>query len=146
MSAWSIFWICLAIFLGILETSTVNLVAIWFALSALITAAVAATGVRGLAQIIVFVVLSAIFVAATRPLAKKLLNKKVTATNADRIIGSNGVVIQRIDPIQNVGQIKVMGQIWSAKAGDGIPIEENTIVVVTALEGVKVVVKAKDKQ
>ena len=92
---------------------------------------------------IIFVILSAVLLICTRPLVKKFVNRKTIATNADRIIGADGIVTNRIDPINNSGQVKIYGQIWSAKSRFGIPIEENTLVIVTALEGVKAVVEEK---
>lgn len=143
MNEWTVLWIIAAIVLGVVEASTANLITVWFAVSALVTAVFAAMGAGTGAQMTVFVVLSVMLVAATRPLAKRFITKKAVATNADRIISAEGVVIRRIDPVENVGQVKVMGQIWSAKSQSGETIEEGTSVVVQALEGVKVVVSAK---
>jgi len=141
MNGNSIFWLALAVVLGVIEASTANLITVWFAVSALVVAILAALGVSGIALPIIFVVLSATLVVATRPLTKKFLSKKTVATNADRIISATGTVIVDIDPVENAGQVKVMGQIWSAKTADGAPLEAGTAVRVVALEGVRVVVE-----
>lgn len=143
MNEWTALWIIAAVVLGIVEASTTNLITIWFAVSALMTAVFAAMGAGSGVQIAVFIMLSVILVAATRPLAKRFITKKTVATNADRIISAQGIVIRRIDPVENMGQVKVMGQVWSAKSSNGEIIEEGTPVVIQALEGVKVVVSAK---
>ena len=39
-------------------------------------------------------------------------------------IGAEGVVITALDPIENRGQVKVMGQIWSAKAHNNQTVPE----------------------
>lgn len=141
MNGNAIFWLALAIVLGAIEASTANLITVWFAVSALVTAVLAALGVNGAVLSVVFVVLAAILVIATRPLTKRFLNKKAVATNADRIISATGTVIVDVDPVENAGQVKVMGQIWSAKTADGAPLEAGTAVRIVALEGVRVVVE-----
>lgn len=143
MNETAIFWLVLTVLLGIIEISTPTLVCIWPAIGGLLTFGCAMFGVNIWIQIAVFVITTVILIILTRPLAKKYVTNKVTATNADRIIGTEGVVIQNIDPIENSGQVKVMGQIWSAKSENGTPIQSGVRVAVTALEGVKVVVKAK---
>ena len=146
MNNQALFWIVLAVTLGIIEACTVNLVTIWPAISALFVAILASIGVGQTAQSVIFIVISAILLALTRPLVKRISSKKFVATNADRIIGAEGIVIKRIDPIENSGQVKVMGQVWSAKTNDGTVIEENEFVTVSALEGVKVIVKKNENK
>ena len=141
MNGNAIFWLALAIVLGVIEASTANLITVWFAVSALVVAVLAALGINGAALPVVFVVLAAILVVATRPLTKRFLSKKTVATNADRIISATGTVIVDIDPVENAGQVKVMGQVWSAKTADGAPLETGTAVRIVALEGVRVVVE-----
>ena len=67
----AIIWLIAAAVLGVVEVSTVNLITLWFAVSALITAVFAALGAGPGVQITVFVVVSAILVIATRPLATR---------------------------------------------------------------------------
>ena len=50
-----------------------------------------------------------------------------------------GIVTKDIDPIEGKGQVKVIGQVWSAKSEH--PISEGTKVKVLSLEGVKIVVE-----
>jgi len=140
MGTWSVIWLIAAVILGVIEVSTVNLVTLWFAVSALVAALIASFGAGVGVQITVFIVVSAILVVATRPLAKRFLNRKTIATNADRIISAQGVVVEEINSIKGSGQVKVMGQVWSAKSVNGESIADGTDVTVVALEGVKVVV------
>ena len=142
MGTWSVIWLIAAVILGFIEVSTINLVTLWFAVSALVVAVIAAFGAGVGAQITVFIVVSAILVIATRPLARRFLNRHTIATNADRIISAHGVVVEEINGIKGSGQVKVMGQVWSAKSVNGESIADGTAVTVVALEGVKVVVSA----
>ncbi len=137
------FWLILAIVLGIIEAATPSLVCIWLAVSALVVSIFAAFGASIWWQLGIFVVVSAALITATRPLARKFVSKRIISTNADRIIGAEGIVTQTLDKIENTGLVKVMGQVWSAKSAGGENIPEGTLVQVTALEGVKVIVKVK---
>lgn len=138
MNQLALMWFAVAVILGIIELATVNLICIWFCGGALV-AAVAGYFTNSIwASVITFVVVSAILLAITRPLVKNKLTPKIQPTNADRIIGKEAVVILGINPDENAGQIKVDGQIWSAKS-DGV-IPEGEKVTVSSIEGVKAVV------
>ena len=143
MDKLSLFWLILTIILVIIEAATPALVCIWLAAGALITFVFSFLDIPLWAQISIFVASSVALVIATRPLAKKYVYKKSIATNADRIIGAEGIVTNAIDSIENTGQVKIMGQIWSAKSHNGAPIPKDTLVSVVNLEGVKAVVKEK---
>ncbi len=144
MNNWTVAWLILAVVLGVVEMSTVNLITVWFAAAAMTSALAAALDAEIGVQITIFIIVSAVLVLSTRPLAKRFLNKKTVATNADRIIAAQGVVVEEIDGVKGCGQVKVMGQVWSAKSEDGEKIAEGTAVTVKALEGVKVVVSANN--
>ncbi len=141
MNSLVIFWISLTIILSVIEAMTPTLICIWPAIGALLAWILALVDAPPWLQIVVFIVSSVILIILTRPLVKKFVSKKIIATNADRIIGAEGVVIQTIDPIENTGQIKAMGQVWSAKSTDNEIIQNGTHVTITSLEGVKAVVK-----
>ena len=77
-----------------------------------------------------------------RPGVRGKLLTTVDRTNADRILDQTAIVIQTIDAKQETGQIRLMGQIWSARAADPNDcIPEGETVVVTAISGVKAIVK-----
>jgi len=95
-------------------------------------------------QTAVFVISSAIFIFFTRPLAKKLSKKSPSVvTNAFSIVGKKALVTQEINPTLGVGQIKVDGQIWSAKCeGEDIILKDSEVLIL-AIDGVKAVVSSK---
>ncbi len=146
MNIMVIMWLALAAVLAIIEAFTVSLVTIWFALGAIGATLAAAFGASEVLQIVVFVVLSTLLLIATRPLARKLLKGKGEATNADRLIGAEGKVIEEIDPVENSGQVKVGGKIWSATTANGERIEVGEFVVVESISGVKAVVHKRDAE
>lgn len=141
MQEYAIFWIILAVVFGITEAFTANLTTIWLAIAAMLTTVISALGLPSDAQPIVFAGIAAVLVVLTRPLAKRVIDRKAVATNADRVIAQKGIVTEAIDPVENSGRIKVMGQSWSAKSQDGEFIEEGTDVVVKRIEGASVVVE-----
>lgn len=132
-------WLVIAVVLGIVEGATVSLVSIWMAVGAFVAGISAALGAEILTQMLIFVGISAILLLLTAPLTKKFRNRGVSKTNADRVIDNIGIVIEKIDPIERKGQIKVMGQVWSAISDE--VIEAGETVIVTEIKGVRAVVK-----
>ena len=132
------FWLIAAVVFGVVEIITAPLICIWFCGGALVSALVGYFTNSVWISAVFFVVVSALLLAFTRPLIKSKIAPKVQPTNADRIIGKEAVVILGIDPVENKGQIKVDGQIWSAKSE--CAIDEGERVTVSSIEGVKAVV------
>ncbi len=133
-------WIGFAVVMAICEAATTQLVSIWFVVGAVAAAVTTVFTPNIFVQLIVFLAFSAAALIITRPIAKKLRKKgKTVNTNSDRLIGKTGVIISPIANTQDVGQVKVMGEVWSAKSKYA-PISENSNVKVLAIEGVKLVV------
>lgn len=142
MSMPVICWIAAAVILLIIEAATVQIVTVWFAAGAAAAALAAVAAPRGiLLQAAVFVVVSGVLLAVTKPFVKKLTKSGISPTNADRVIGASGIVTVKLDPINGGGQIKVMGQEWSARSEDGDAIEAGEKVKIVGLSGVKAVVR-----
>ena len=136
-----IMWIVIAVVAAIIEGATPQLVSIWFAIGAVVTAIVSVFTDNILLQLAVFVIVSVICIAVTRPLAKKLRSSKGDIpTNCDRYLGKTGEVIVDIDNTNAVGQVKVEGSVWSARSSTGEPLYAGTRVVVNSIEGVKMIV------
>lgn len=135
------FWLILAIVLGVVEAASVQLMAIWFAVGAVVAVIPAVMGASLPVQFIVFLAVSTVLLIATRPLAKKFLNVRKTKTNADSVIGKVGVVIHRIDNTMEEGRVLVSGLDWSARSEDGEMIEEKEQVVIKRIDGVKLIVE-----
>lgn len=136
-------WIAAAVVLAIVEALTLGLTCIWFAGGAVCAAAVAAMGLGVPVQVGVFVIVSAILLIATRPLARKYLNGRITATNTDALIGQKAEVEEKI-PAMGKGRVKLDGKLWSAQMADedeAAEAEAGTLVEVTDIRGVTVLVK-----
>ena len=139
----STIWLLTAIVLVVGEALTVGLTFIWFAVGALGGLVVAVLGGPIWLQVVVFLALSALALALVRPLAAKLMRPGRVATNADRIIGKTAMVTETIDNLSGQGQVKVAGQIWTARSERDVVIPKDTEVTVLRIEGVKVFVETK---
>jgi membrane protein implicated in regulation of membrane protease activity len=91
-------------------------------------------------QSAVFVLVSLIALAATRPLVKKYQTKEVIPTNSDRNIGKEAIVTAEINNDEGTGLVKVGGEVWSARSADNKVIALGQTVIVKAIEGVKLIV------
>lgn len=131
--------VLLAAFLA-LEAATVTMVSLWFSVGSL--AALVVTLLHGPVwlQILVFILVSAVLLLLLRPLVRRYVNPKLTATNADALLGTGGLVSVAIDNLSGTGQVKLGGMVWTARSSTGAPIAEGTRVVVDRIEGVKVFV------
>lgn len=139
-------WIGFAVLMAICEAATTQLVSIWFVVGA-VAAAVATIFTQDLLiQLVVFLAFSAAALIITRPLVKKLRKKnKTVSTNADRLIGKTGIAISEIKSDQDVGQVKVMGETWSA-ISKSAPVPKDSKVKVLSIEGVKLNVEPENKE
>ncbi len=142
----ALLWFFAALGLLALEAATVQLVSIWFCLGAVAATVAAIWHWSGTAQLLVFFVVSAVTLAATRPLAGKLLHFKQTPTNADSMIGMSGPVLETINNTTQTGRARVNNLDWTARSVTGEPIGKDTIVTVEAIEGVKLMVRPAQKE
>lgn len=138
------FWIALIVVFLIIEALTTQLVTIWFAVGAGGALVAHLLHAPEWLQWVIFIAVSAVLLAVTRPLAKKM-RKKVQPTNVDALIGKTAVVSEMIDNTAGKGQAKVEGNVWSARSVDGVKIQEGEEVVVRAVEGVKLIVEPAAK-
>ena len=140
-----IFWIVLLVVLIIIEAVTAQLVTIWFAAGAAAALVAELCGLEQWLQWVIFIAVSAVALVATRPLVKKITNKTVQPTNADRCIGQTAVVTEDIINIDGKGQVNVNGVTWTARSSDGSVIKKDERVTVEKIEGVKLIVRAENK-
>ena len=135
-----VFWLCLLVVFIAVETVTVTLVCVWFALGSLIALIPALTNGPFWLQLVVFAIISAGSLALLRPIAKQYVKKPGTRTNSDRNIGETGVCTERIDNDAGQGAVRLMGKEWTARSADRSVIEAGTQVRVESISGVKLIV------
>ena len=141
--SWWVIWLVIAVIMFIIEAVTTGLATLWFGIGAIVAMIMDLCGAPVPAQVIVMAVVSIVcFVLCmiwVRPKLESLRKKNIQRTNADRLIGREGTVIVPLNGIEGKGQVKIDGQVWSAKADSDIA--EGIKVTVKAIEGVKLVVE-----
>lgn len=137
-------WLLMAAIFIVIELVTLGLTTIWFAGGAFIAAIAGALGANLVIQVILFLVVSIVLLVLTRPLAVKHLDSNIEKTNTEALIGQTAVVIQEINNIEGVGQAKVNGMDWTARAkkeDEIIPVGTNVTIV--EISGVKLIVEVE---
>ena len=137
-----IFWLIAAGVFFIIEMATIGFLVFWLGIGALLAMVTSFITDSIFIQALVFVVTSTLLLIFTRPLVDKFIKTpKELKTNAYSIIGKKAIVISKINNIEGIGQIKIDGEVWSAKSFDDEDIPEDTEVEITEIDGVKAVVK-----
>ena len=141
----SICWLVALVALAVLEGVTVTLVSLWFALGAL-AALITSFFVENIwIQFAVFLVVSLATLLVIRPLTRRYVTPSQVATNADRAVGAEGIVIQAIDNRKAQGQVTVSGAVWTARSESEEVIPQGAQVRVLRIEGVKLIVTRADQ-
>ena len=140
----SIVWVVIMVVFLVVEAATAGLTCIWFALGALAALIAALFGAPIWLQLVWFFVVSVVTLYFTRPLVLKYVNSRSQPTNADMVIGKEALVTEAIDNVESAGAVAVGGKVWTARSENGEPIEVGSIVTVLRIEGVKLIVSAKN--
>lgn len=134
-------WLCGAVLFGVVEAATAGLVSVWFAVGAVGAFFAALSGWNVTVQLVVFAVVSAVALAVTRPLARRIGREKPVPTNADRVIGKTASVTEDIDNAAASGTVYVDGKTWTARSAGGEVIPAGSRVEIQRMEGVKLFVQ-----
>lgn len=142
---WYIWLIAAGIFF-IIEIATVGFLIFWLGIGALLAMCTSFFIEDIFIQTLVFVVSSIILIFLTKPLISKYVDKdKPVSTNAYSVLGKKGIVIIPIDNLSGTGQVKVDGEVWSAKS-TGSDIPAGTEVEIQKIDGVKLIVTQMIKE
>ena len=133
-------WLGLVILFLIAEGATVSLVSLWFAAGAVVAMFAALLGAGIWLQTGLFLVVSGVLLLMLRPIVRRYLVPKITATNVDSLVGATGLVTETIDNVTASGQVKLGAMEWTARSTTGENIPQGTLIRVDKIEGVKVYV------
>lgn len=137
-----IFWLIAAGIFFIIEMATIGFLVFWLGIGSLLAMVTSFITDSILIQVIVFVITSTLLLIFTRPLVNKFIKiPKEVKTNAYSIIGKKGIVVKAINNIEGDGQIKVDGEVWSAKSNEDEIIPKDTEIEIVDIDGVKAVVQ-----
>ena len=130
-----VLWVVLAAALAIGEVLTLGFLLGLIALAAVLAGVVAALGGGVVVQLVVFIAASIASIALIRPIAQRHLRTPARLrTGTAALVGAKGVVTERVDDLS--GQVKIGGEVWSARAFlDGQVLEPGARVEVAKIEG-----------
>jgi membrane protein implicated in regulation of membrane protease activity len=133
-------WLALAVVLGVVEVTTLDLTFLMLSAGALGGVAVALLGGPVILQVVVALVLALAMLGVVRPVAlRHLRTPTATRTGVAALVGSGAVAIERVDA--HGGLIKLKGEVWSARTYDPSKvIEAGESVEVVQIDGATAVV------
>lgn len=141
MSVHALVWLGIGVAAAIVEGLTAQLVSIWFAVGAAVTAFYALTGVSLTYQLVMFVLVSALTLVCMRTLLKKKMKFWKEPTNADRMIGQIAVILSQNETDSATGRAMVQGLDWSVRSAAGEPLVKGDKQIVRAIEGVTLILE-----
>ena len=135
-------WSVILIVLVIIEIVTINIVTAWFVIGS-IFALFSTFFTRSInVQTIVFLVTSFASVFFLTGYLEKITKFKKTKTNISSIIGRICIVTKEINNVQNVGEVNLDNNLWSALSENELEtISVGSKVQVISIKGVKLIVK-----
>jgi membrane protein implicated in regulation of membrane protease activity len=116
----AVVWIVLGVVLAVAEMFTGTLVLIMLAAGALAAALAAGLGAPVAVQALAFAVVSALSLAAVRPVIRRHRRPAIetgdTPFGLEAIEGASGLVLEDVDA--DHGLVKIEGELWTARAYD----------------------------
>jgi membrane protein implicated in regulation of membrane protease activity len=134
------FWLGLAVVLGIVEVTTLDLVFLMLGAGALAGSGAALVGLPVALQVVVALVVAVGMLAVVRPVAlRHLRTPAAIRTGTAALVGSSAVAVERVDATS--GQVKLKGEVWSARTFNPADvIEAGRTVEVVQIDGATAVV------
>lgn len=134
-------WAILALVFAMAEIFTAGFFIICFAVGAAAAATAAFLGLSTIGQMAIFVIVSALAVVLSRPLAARISGRGENHVGIDRVLHREAIVTYAIDPTKAQGRVRVDREEWLADAIDHQPIAPGTKVEVVAVEGTRLKVR-----
>lgn len=137
------FWLIAAGLFFVIEIATVGFLVFWLGIGAILAMITSFITNSFVIQFVVFLISSTLLIIFTKPLINKFVKiPEEVKTNAYSIIGKRAIVVIPINNITGTGQIKIDGELWSAKSFNDENIPKNAEVEILDITGVKAVVKS----
>ncbi len=134
-------WLGILALSAILEFVTMQMVSVWFCASSFAAVILDLCSVAIWVQALVFVLLALLLLVCLRKFCLKFLLKNDNAkTNVDQLLGSVHTLLEEIKKGEN-GSLKVNGVVWTAQSDKGQAIKKGEEVVITKVDGNKLIVK-----
>ena len=140
MDAWTV-WLLIGVALGVGEVLTLSLFLGPFAVGGLAASAAAALDGGLGVQVVVFALVTALLLGLVRPIAVRHLRQpSSTRTGAAALVGRTAVVTRALEGPELAGQVRLDGEVWTARHEGHEPVVEGTVVTVLEVRGATVVV------
>ena len=135
-------WTIIAVLCLILELSSGDFYVTCFAIGAVASVVASFLGLPLWTQVLVFAVFSVASIFFIRPRLLRSLHKggEQRESNADALVGREGIVIETIAPESN-GYVKIDGDEWKAVSTDGSEISKGLRVRVVSRKSIVVTVE-----
>ena len=142
MQVWTL-WLIFAGICFIAEIATEGFLICWLGVGGLCAMGISFIFPENyILQMSVMAIVSIILILSTKKLLKKVTPKEETPMNVYTILGKKATVSQTIDNLKSQGQIKIDGDIWSARNEDENEIiNEGETVEIISISGVKAIVR-----
>ena len=143
---WQWIWVGAAVVLAIGELLTAGFFLLPFAVGAAAAAILAFVGLGLVWQLLVFTVVSLVFLAALQRYAREEPEYQPGIAGADRYAGRIALVTEDIDWEAGTGQVRMETEDWRAITGDHSSLSSGTRVRVTRVTGTRLVVEPIDEE
>ena len=144
-----VIWILVAIVLSVVEIVTITFFPVFFSISALVAAILAAAGVSEGIQWLAFIFVGLALCVFLRPIAKRqLMDGPTRKSNVESLVGERFIVETAVDGRSGTEAVGVRGQVWSARPAtdDLAQIPVGTEVIVLEVHGATLVVTPSPTQ
>jgi len=136
----ALLWLIIGVILVLAEMLSGAFVLVMLGGAALVAALVASIGVGGLLSGVVFAAVAAGGITLARPaLVRHMHLGEHVKTNVDALVGGKAVVVATVDA--QSGQVKINGEVWSARSYDETEVlEPGRSVTIMNISGATAVV------
>ena len=136
----ALLWLIIGVILVLAEMLSGAFVLVMLGGAALVAALVASIGVGGIVSGIVFAAVAAGGITLARPaLVRHMHLGEHVKTNVDALVGGKAVVVATVDA--QSGQVKINGEVWSARSYDETEVlEPGRSVTIMNISGATAVV------
>ena len=139
-------WMIIAALFVVGEIFTAGFFLLWFGVGAAVAGILALLGLSFGWQLDTFAVVSLVLFASSRQFAERFSKKQPPGIGADRFIGKQGIVLEDINNMENVGRVRLDKEEWRADSEAEVIIPAGTQVEVVRLDGTHLVVKTIEKE
>jgi membrane protein implicated in regulation of membrane protease activity len=137
-----IIWLVAAVVFFIGEAMTDGFCLLWFSVASLVALFLSLITDSLIIQGGVFFAVAIILLVSTKNLTAKFMNNRPTVkSNVDALIGKKAKIIEKLDPIEGAGKVKINGEVWKAiPENDAEIFELGEQVIVKKVDGVKLII------